>query len=158
MTQQGFTFLLTDGNIVTIPGDILQFMTSIYRLLPVSSVSAAFDSPVKIPLTLPIYERIFEFLTYYLEDGLSDSKTAESTLDWERQFLISISDEIPQLLEAANFFGIHLLLNFLSDRLAESLKGKTAAAIRTMLQIQSDFTGLEDDEVELFVIPSFRIF
>ncbi|KAK1577632.1 hypothetical protein Q3G72_023392 [Acer saccharum] len=67
---------------------------------------------------------------------------------WESEFIDALNrDEIYFLLIGSNFMNIKELLDCAAQKVADMVKGKSPEAIRTMFNIQSDFTEEEEKAI-----------
>ncbi|KAK0713295.1 Skp1 family, dimerization domain-containing protein [Lasiosphaeria miniovina] len=66
---------------------------------------------------------------------------------WDVQFFEVPTDEVFDILIAANYLDIQRLVNIASQTVANMIKGKTTEQIRDLFGIVNDFTPEEEDEL-----------
>ncbi|KAK3376468.1 Skp1 family, dimerization domain-containing protein [Lasiosphaeria ovina] len=66
---------------------------------------------------------------------------------WDVQFFEVPTDEVFDILLAANYLDIQRLVDFSSQTVANMIKGKTTEQIRDLFGIVNDFTPEEEDEL-----------
>lgn len=103
------------------------------------------ETPVLLPnVDGASLEKVLKYCTYHIEhDPISDPDN-ETILDWDKQFCEVENPELFRLLGAANDMSVKPLLKLLCHRLADLLKGKTTAEMRTLLGIEGDLTPEEE--------------
>lgn len=68
--------------------------------------------------------------------------------EWDRKFVDDLTqDALYDLIKAANFLDIKGLLEATCQKVADMIKGKTPAQIRSIFHIANDFTEEEEAEI-----------
>lgn len=86
-------------------------------------------------------------MEYCNEHAKAEAEKRTSDLAaWDRSFANALlQEQLYELINAANFLGIPQLLDVLSERLADMIRGKTVEEMRRVLNITSDFTPEEEE-------------
>ena len=75
-----------------------------------------------------------------------DQKTAPVN-EWDREFMQVDQESLFEIILAANYMDISVLLDLGCRTVANMIKGKTAEEIRKTFNIQNDFTPEEEDQI-----------
>ena len=95
-------------------------------------------------------QKILEFLHHVNIKGKANLFQESAEDEWEKNYLESIEEFVPEILETCNKYGIDTLTTFITQKLAQSLKGKTPGDIRSILDIPYDFSEQETNELVQF--------
>ncbi|CAN7097775.1 unnamed protein product [Brassica rapa subsp. narinosa] len=82
-----------------------------------------------------------------LPDGDSSSSAKEELKAWDAEFMKTDQSTLFNLILAANFLNIKNLLDLGCQTVADMITGKTPEEIRTVLNIENDFTPEEEKEI-----------
>lgn len=82
-----------------------------------------------------------------LPDGDSSSSSKEELKAWDAEFMNTDQSTIFNLILAANFLNVKNLLDLGCQTVADMITGKTPDEIRTVLNIEKDFTPEEEEEI-----------
>lgn len=111
-----------------------------------------------IPLhnvTAAILAKVVTYCAHYAErpplppSVADDTKTAkaEDILPWDRDFCNVDQATLFELILAANYLDIKPLLDLTCKTVANMIRGKTPAQIRSIFHIKNDFTPEEEEKV-----------
>jgi S-phase kinase-associated protein 1 len=108
--------------------------------LPLSNVSAA------------VLDKIIEYCRHHKDDPpLSEEqveeKRREEITGWDADFVKVPQNELFELILAANFLDNKPLLDLTCKKVAFMIRGKTPEEIRTMFNIENDFTPAEEEQI-----------
>lgn len=83
------------------------------------------------------------------EAVLGPAKSGLATADkWDTDFIALDTEELFAIILAANYLDIKGLLDLGCSKVADMLKGKTVEQIRTMFNIENDFTPEEEEKIK----------
>jgi len=118
---------------------------------------------VVLPVASRTLDTVFEYCSKHAEATKSDSDpnpsaeasvggvntaASENLEDWDRNLVDRLStDDLYDVIHAANFLEIKGLLDIVYQRAADMIKGKTPDEIRATFSIANDFTQEEEDEL-----------
>ncbi|XP_026452766.1 SKP1-like protein 1A isoform X2 [Papaver somniferum] len=114
------------------------------------------DNALLIPnVTSNILAKVIEYCKKHVEgethqgDDHRRRRTVEEDLkNWDAEFIIKVDDYILfDLILAANYLNIKGLLDLTTQKVADTIKGKTSEQIRKYFYIKNDFTPEEEDKV-----------
>jgi len=106
-------------------------------------------------LKIGTLKKIIEFCTHYkdakmapIEKPLKTNNLAEVVDKWYSNFIdIEKTDEIIEIVIAANYLDIDPLTELSCAKLASMIKGKSAEEIRKKFGIENDFTPEEEAQI-----------
>ncbi|KAI8925408.1 putative negative regulator sulfur controller-3 [Entophlyctis helioformis] len=120
------------------------------------------ESP-EMPIPLPnvagkILAKVIEYCTHHKDDPpapLSDDndefesgrRRADDIEEWDAEFIKVDNDELFEIILAANYMDIKPLLDLGCKAVANVIKGKSPEEIRTMFNIENDFTPEEEEQI-----------
>ncbi|KAF9622801.1 hypothetical protein IFM89_034036 [Coptis chinensis] len=82
------------------------------------------------------------------DDDDDDEEEEEKIKEWEKEFIYGFDlNDLPGLILAANYLNIQSLIDVATQRVADTIKGKTVDEIRETFNIENDFTPEEYEEV-----------
>ncbi|KAH8305232.1 hypothetical protein KR018_005786, partial [Drosophila ironensis] len=102
-----------------------------------------------------ILRKVLEWAVHHkldepLEDGSSLSPEANSyELQWNYDFLEVDQNTLMELIRAANYLDIKALLKLSCTKVAHMIRGKTPEEIRSIFNIENDFTSAEEQQMRL---------
>ena len=107
-----------------------------------------------------ILKKVVEYLAHYKEKEpqqipkpLPSQDLKEVTDEWDVNFINGMDlDSVFDLINAANYMDISSLLDLACAKIASLMKGKSAAEIRAMFNIECDLTEDELKEYEEYQI------
>ena len=107
-----------------------------------------------------ILKKVVEYLAHYkdkepqqIPKPLPSQDLKEVTDEWDVNFINGIDlDSVFDLINAANYMDISSLLDLSCAKIASLMKGKSAAEIRAMFNIECDLTEDELKEYEEYQI------
>ena len=107
-----------------------------------------------------ILKKVVEYLAHYKEKEpqqipkpLPSQDLKEVTDEWDVNFINGMDlDSVFDLINAANYMDIAPLLDLACAKIASLMKGKSAAEIRAMFNIECDLTEEELKEYEEYQI------
>jgi S-phase kinase-associated protein 1 len=107
-----------------------------------------------------ILKKVVEYLAHYkdkepsqIPKPLPTSDLKDVTDEWDVNFINGIDlDSVFDLINAANYMDISSLLDLSCAKIASLMKGKSAAEIRAMFNIECDLTEDELKEYEEYQI------
>ncbi|CAH8387608.1 unnamed protein product [Eruca vesicaria subsp. sativa] len=91
-----------------------------------------------------------EYCKTHVEAGASEDKeeAAEKLKKWDEDFVADCDNEMLfELILAANYLNCKGLLEITCQRVADNIKNKTVEEVRTLFNIENDFTEEEEAEV-----------
>lgn len=101
-----------------------------------------------------ILEKLKIYLEHYensepkdIERPLSSQNFKDCVEEWDYNFIDVELDTVFEIILAANYMDIKSLLELASAKIASIIKGKTTEEIRTVFNIQSDFTQEEENQI-----------
>ena len=107
-----------------------------------------------------ILKKVVEYLAHYkdkepqqIPKPLPSQDLKEVTDEWDVNFINGMElDSVFDLINAANYMDISSLLDLACAKIASLMKGKSAAEIRAMFNIECDLTEDELKEYEEYQI------
>jgi S-phase kinase-associated protein 1 len=116
------------------------------------------DEVKDIPLpnvSASVLQKVIEFCKHYQEEAmtaiqtpLKSSKLEELVQQWYADFVKIEKNMLFDLVAAANFMDIKPLLDLTCLAVSILIKGKSAAELREMFNISSDFSPEEDAQIK----------
>lgn len=100
-----------------------------------------------------VLRKVFEWCAHHQNDSSTsvpkDDHRIPNIGEWDHKFMAEFdSDMLHEIIRAANFLDIQLLLEIGCRTIADKIKGKTSAEMRRILKIEKDFTP--DEEAEIY--------
>ncbi|EOA19629.1 hypothetical protein CARUB_v10002614mg [Capsella rubella] len=77
----------------------------------------------------------------------ANPNSEEELKKWDEQFLETDQSTLFDLILGANYLNIQSLLDLTCQKVADMIKGKTPEEIRTLFNIENDFTPEEEEAV-----------
>uniref|UniRef100_A0A1D1Y5M7 SKP1-like protein n=1 Tax=Anthurium amnicola TaxID=1678845 RepID=A0A1D1Y5M7_9ARAE len=120
------------------------------------------DNGIPLPnVTSKILSKVIEYCKKHVESAAATAATktadgvtmgGERAIDdeikaWDADFVKVDQATLFDLILAANYLNIKLLLDLTCQTVADMIKGKTPEEIRKTFNIKNDFTPEEEDEV-----------
>jgi S-phase kinase-associated protein 1 len=96
------------------------------------------------------FQKVIEFCTHHVNDppaAETDPKNSDNMDPWDVQFCEIDKPILFNLILAANYLDIKLLLDATCKTVAKSLRGKTPEEIRKTYNIKNDFTPEEEAQI-----------
>lgn len=106
------------------------------------------ESDESIPLinvAKSAFKLVVEFCEHYGENWPQEEKLEFN--DWEKEFFDLTQSDLFDLILAANFLDIKLLLDLSCKTVANLIKGKTPEEIRKTFNIKNDFSPEEEVKI-----------
>ncbi len=101
------------------------------------------------------FPKIEEFLIHYEAEGMNEIEQPLKSADmeqnvekWYADYINVDQDELFTLTTNSNYLDIKPLLNLCAAKVASMIKGKTTEEIRTLFNIENDFTPEEEAVVK----------
>lgn len=101
-----------------------------------------------------VLQKVIDFCTHYTEEPMKEIKRplksvvlSEVVQQWYAEFVEVDQPLLYELLQAANFMNIKVLLDLCAAKIAIMIKGKTPDELRSVFNINREFTQEEKDEV-----------
>lgn len=150
----------SDGDLFDIDVEVAKCSGTIKMMLEHCGIDGECDEGAVVPLpnvNSPTLKRIVEWFNYHKGDALAmdanlDDKDQGSIVynisPWDANFLTVELSTLYELTLAANYLDIKGLLNITCLTIAEKIKGKSAAEIKTTFNIKNDFVPAEGAEEE----------
>ena len=119
------------------------------------------QEPIQLPdIKYDILKKVVEYLAHYkdkepqqIPKPLPSQDLKEVTDEWDVNFINGMElDSVFDLINAANYMDISSLLDLACAKIASLMKGKSAAEIRAMFNIECDLTEDELKEYEEYQI------
>ena len=82
-----------------------------------------------------------------IERPLKSSNMRDIVSEWDANFIAIPTEELMDLIVAANFLLIQPLLDVACAKVASMIKGRTPEEIRSAFNIESDFTPEEEAKI-----------
>ena len=99
-------------------------------------------------------KRIIDFCTYHLDKPLAEierplksSNMRDVVSEWDADFVNIPTEELLDLVVAANFLIVQPLLDLTCAKVASMIKGKSPEEIRSTFGIANDFTPEEEAKI-----------
>ncbi|ONH97157.1 hypothetical protein PRUPE_7G172700 [Prunus persica] len=107
------------------------------------------DNGIPLPnVTSKILAKVIEYCKKHVDAAKPDEKISEDDLKaWDQDFVKVDQATLFDLILAANYLNIKLLLDLTCQTVADMIKGKTPEEIRKTFNIKNDFTPEEEEEV-----------
>ncbi|KAJ3023668.1 hypothetical protein HKX48_001892 [Thoreauomyces humboldtii] len=101
---------------------------------------------------------VIEFCEHHKDDPVPTAEEERETFesarkkpddidDWDAEFIKVGNEELFEVILAANYLDIKLLLDLGCKTVAGLIKGKTPEQIREMFNIENDFTPEEEEQI-----------
>jgi len=91
---------------------------------------------------------VLDYLKIHLNDVVKEDKPTDPISEVDEAFIGNNVDTIFKIIEAANFLDIKPLLEMGCKKIANLIKGKSTAEMRTILSIENDFTPQEEADMK----------
>ncbi|KAJ3042764.1 hypothetical protein HDV00_006583 [Rhizophlyctis rosea] len=117
------------------------------------------SEPIPLPnVSSKILKKVVEYCTHHKDDPTpanddekdsfdSSRKRSDDIDEWDAQFIKVDNEELFEIILAANYLDIKPLLDLGCKTVANMIKGKTPDEIRTMFNIENDFTPEEEEQI-----------
>ena len=112
------------------------------------------DEPVPLPnVSGPILEMVIRWAEHHVNDPPAadpeeeQRETQKEVPEWDRKFFDVDQSTVFQLILAANYMDIKVMLDLGCKTVANMIKGKTPEEIRKTFNIKNDFAEGEEDNV-----------
>ncbi|KAL2917510.1 suppressor of kinetochore protein mutant [Polyrhizophydium stewartii] len=117
------------------------------------------DTAIPLPnVTGRILRKVIEYCTHHKDDPTpppsedkdefeSGRRRADDIEEWDAQFIKVDTDELFEIILAANYMDIRPLLDLGCKTVANMIKGKSPEEIRTLFNIENDFTPEEEEQI-----------
>ncbi len=99
-------------------------------------------------------EKVIEFCQHYKEEPLQDIEKPLKTNNikdvvapWYGEFVSIEIEELYEIILAANYLDVKPLLEVTCAAVAAMMKGKSIEEIRTLFNIENDFTPEEEEQI-----------
>lgn len=148
----------SDGQKFTVEADVLRASATIQNMLDDLDPATDGDAmPVPLPnVDAPTMAKVIEYLRYH-HGRPSDSDDAKQAIaDWDAEFMKLPQRTLFDLILAANYMHIRPLLDLGCQTVADMIKGRSPAEIRTLFGIQADFTPAEEEAIRSEVQWAFE--
>ncbi|KAI3978311.1 hypothetical protein MKX01_013109 [Papaver californicum] len=105
------------------------------------------DSGIPLPnVTSKIMAKVVEYLKVHVGDDHDEAKV-KKLKEWDAEFLKVDQATLFHLVLAANYLDIKNLLDLTCQTIADMIKDKSPEEVRTIFNIENDFTPEEEEEV-----------
>ncbi|KAL3896989.1 MAG: hypothetical protein SGCHY_003718 [Lobulomycetales sp.] len=117
------------------------------------------DEPIPLPNVVgKVLAKVVEYCEYHKDDEpalVDDDKDAfdnsrnrsDDISEWDGNFIKVESEELFEIILAANYLDIKPLLDLGCKTVANMIRGKTPEQIREMFNIENDFTPEEEEQI-----------
>uniref|UniRef100_A0A915CAT0 Skp1-related protein n=1 Tax=Parascaris univalens TaxID=6257 RepID=A0A915CAT0_PARUN len=147
----------SDGEIVKVDRDVIRHSALIDELLKdlLNSGDASTTSMEPIPLAevdAKTLKKVLEWCEHHKEDNLlsqnvntNDEIFVEEIPEWDEQYLQMEDRMLFDVVLAANFLNVKMLMEMACKMIAEKMKGRTPEELRAMFSVENDLT---EEDVE----------
>jgi len=145
--NSNIALLSSDGVEITVERGIAECSTLIRDLLGDLGDP---DEPIPIPSTKePVLEKALEWCAHHRNDPPIEGRNRITDIsEWDQEFMAQLdSDMLFEIMLAANFLDIKLLLQVCCKTAADHIKGKSPEEIRRIFGLQKDFTPEEEAQI-----------
>jgi len=102
------------------------------------------DSPIPLmEVKGNILEKVVEYCKHH-----SNKPDSDGDDPWDNEFMDVDQNTLFELILASNYMDISSLLELTCQKVADMIKGKTTEEIRTMFDIEDDFTPEEKEKIK----------
>ena len=116
---------------------------------------AGTDEDIPLPnVKKAVLEKVIEFCEHHKEEPLQDIEKPLKTNNikdvvsaWYGEFVSVPIEELYEIILAANYLDIKPLLEVTCAAVAAMMKGKSIEEIRTLFNIENDFTPEEEEQI-----------
>jgi len=168
------TFVSKDGKQIDLPLGVAKMSEFIAGMLKVfeDTPDAGNDAPIDLDISGDILERIATYLKWHhanpkaldipeedkdedeednagMDDGAFKYRRTDDIIEWDKQFIAVENPVLFEMLLAANYLNIRILLDLILKTIANQIKGKTTEEIRVHFNIKNDFTPEEEKQIAL---------
>ncbi|CAD5209130.1 unnamed protein product [Bursaphelenchus okinawaensis] len=150
-----FTLQSNDNQTFTVDYAVVRqskMFTEMFKHIGIDATQGL-EEPIPLPnLNGAILKKVVEFCEYHKNDPILGNPDevephAFKLSDWQTEFMKVDDDKLYDLIMAANYLEIPLLLETGSKKLAEKLKGKTPNELRKMMGIEEEYDPKIEEEV-----------
>jgi len=167
-------FLSKDGKEIELALGVAKMSEFIAGMLKVfeDAPDAASDAPIDLDISGEILEKIAAYLKWHhanpkaldlpdedfdeeeedntgMDDGAFKYRRTDDIIEWDKQFIAVENPVLFEMLLAANYLNIRILLDLILKAIANQIKGKTTEEIRVHFGIKNDFTPEEEKQIAL---------
>jgi len=167
-------FVSKDGREFAIPQGVAKMSELIAGMLKVfeDAPDSTSDVPIDLDISGDILEKIITYLTWHYEnpraldvpeedkeeeeedntgmdDGAFKYKRTDDIIEWDKTFISVENPVLFEMLLAANYLNVRILLDLILKAIANQIKGKTTEEIRVHFNIKNDFTPEEEKQIAL---------
>jgi len=163
-----------DGRQFEMPTAVAKMSELIAGMLKVfeDSPDAANDAPIDLDISGDILEKIATYLKWHhanpkaldvpeedkeeeeeditgMDDGAFKYKRTDDIIEWDKTFIAVENPVLFEMLLAANYLNVRILLDLILKAIANQIKGKSTEEIRVHFGIKNDFTPEEEKQIAL---------
>jgi len=167
-------FISKDGKAFEIPQGVAKMSELIAGMLKVfeDAPDSTSDVPIDLDISGDILEKIITYLKWHYEnpraldipeedkeeeeedntgmdDGAFKYKRTDDIIEWDKAFINVENPVLFEMLLAANYLNVRILLDLILKAIANQIKGKTTEEIRQHFNIKNDFTPEEEKQIAL---------
>ena len=141
--QQNITLISSDGDSFIISEECASLSAVIQNIIE--------DVGGERPITLSnvrsdVLIKIIEFMNFYADHKSKDGFKTLEMREWEKQYMDISTDEMYEILVAANYLNTSALVDLGCETVAKMLMDRTPEEIRAIFKIKNDFTPEEEEE------------
>ena len=124
------------------------------KVISQSKTISGFTSEDTIPLpkvTSAILEKIITWCEHHADDEpkkVDENKKTVDISEWDAEFMKVDQGTLFEIILAANYLDIRGLLDVTTQNVANMMKGKTPSQIRTLFNIENDFSEEEREAMK----------
>ncbi|MFH4980826.1 hypothetical protein AB6A40_007535 [Gnathostoma spinigerum] len=157
MTRSAIALQTSDGEVIFVDRSVLRPSETIHVMLQDLGMDEAGNvvevslDPIPLhPVDAKTLRKILAWCEHHKDDADIDKEpTNDKTLsEWDAEYLNMEPKELVQLVNAANYLDIKLLLNQLAIKVAAMIDSKSVEDVREMFDITNDFTKEEEEQIK----------
>jgi len=144
-----------DDQVFEVDVEIAKASMTIKTMLEDLGMDESDDEPVPLPnVTAPILEMVIKWATQHKDDPPppedeedKKDKRTDNIDPWDQEFLKVDQQVLFELILAANYLDIKVLLDTCCKTVANMIKGKTTEELRKIFNIKNDLTPEEEEQI-----------
>ncbi|KAF7494291.1 S-phase kinase-associated protein 1 [Sarcoptes scabiei] len=144
----------SDGEIFEVDVEVARMSITLRTMLDDLGIEEDDGEPIPVQnVNSAILRKVIQWATYHKGDPPTpdDDDTREKRIDditsWDSDFLKVDQGTLFEIILAANYLDIKLLLDLACKTVANMIRGKTPEEIRKTFNIKNDFTPQEEEQI-----------